>query len=273
MKMSKPKITACVIAFNEERDIAECLASLTWCDEVIVVDSGSTDRTVAIAQDFGARIIVRPFEGFSAQKNFAADQARNDWILSVDADEILTPELRDELATTVASTSASGFYIPRLNLWLNQPIRHAGWYPDYTLRLYRRSAGKWVGHSHERVVVDGDTRILRSPIVHKTIATMHDHLRKGLLSSVLELKEAKANGLRFYWFPPGSVLKQIINDVKKGPFSLLTFRMAYKQHLKNRVDFVWLLPFHPFCASSTCMWFGSGSWTARRGFGSPTHRP
>jgi len=241
-----PKISAIVIAFNEEHDLGECLASLAWCDEIIVVDSGSTDRTRDIAARYGTRIFVRPFAGFSDQKNFAAAQAGNDWILSIDADESVSDELREEILHALPGESAAGFFIPRLNLWLGKPIRHGGWWPDHTLRLYRRSAARWAGVSHEAVVVEGFAGVLRHPIVHKSLRDVHDHLRKGLCSSVLELKEAKARELRLCWLPPLGLYFSCLREFFSGPLTPLRARAIYKERMKNKVDLVWLLPLHPF---------------------------
>jgi glycosyltransferase involved in cell wall biosynthesis len=244
---ARPRVTAIVIAFNEEHDLGECLASLAWCDEIVFVDSGSTDRTREIAERHGARIFVRPFAGFSDQKNFAAAQARYDWLLSLDADERVSDDLREEILHALSSASAvAGFYIPRLNLWLGLPIRHGGWWPDHTLRLYRRSGACWVGHAHEAVVVEGPTGVLRHPIVHKSLDDVHDHLRKGLCASVLELKEAKRRDLRLCWFPPLGLYFSWLREFLSGPRTMLRARMLYKERLKNKVDLAWLLPFHPF---------------------------
>jgi glycosyltransferase involved in cell wall biosynthesis len=243
----RPTVSATVITFNEEADLEECLGSLRWCDEIVLVDSGSTDKTVEIATKRGVKLFVRRFQGFSDQKNFAAEQACGEWLLNIDADEVVTPELQEEIQRVLQhSADASGYFMPRLNLWLSHPMRHGGWYPDHALRLYRKNSGKWQGHSHEQVVVEGKTAVLTKPIVHKTIASMHDHLRKGLLSSVLELKEAKSNKLRFYWLPPGKVLLQCLKDFWAGPKTMLGLRMVYKRRIKNAVDFVWLLPWYPF---------------------------
>ena len=121
-----------------------------------------------------------------------------------------------------------------------------GWYSDYTLRLYRKASGRWQGLSHEQVVVNGNTSMLRNPIVHNTIANIHDHLRKGLISSVLELKEAKNNHFRLYWFPPWRTLWKCATDLCAAPKNLLGLRLVYKRHVKNAVDFFWLLPCYPF---------------------------
>jgi glycosyltransferase involved in cell wall biosynthesis len=239
-------ISATVITFNEQRDLAACLSGLGWCDEIVLVDSGSQDRTQEIAEAHGARVIVRPFEGFSPQKNFAAARARGPWILSVDADEVVTPELGEEIRTLLRSaTREVGFYIPRRNIWLGKEIRHGGWYPDYTLRLYRADAGHWEGHSHEQVVVSGPTGTLRGALIHHTLRDVHDHLRKGLLSSVLELKEAKAIGLRPSLFIPPSLLLTCIRDLWSKSTEHVRLRSIYKARIKNRILIPWLLPFHP----------------------------
>lgn len=244
---ARPTVSAAVITFNEEADLEECLASLCWCDEIVLVDSGSTDRTVEIATKHGAKIFARRFQGFSDQKNFAEERASGEWVLNIDADERVTPELQQEIQHVLQrSADISGYFIPRLNLWLSHPMLHGGWYPDHALRLHRKGAGKWQGHSHEQLVVEGKTAVLTKPIVHKTIASMHDHLRKGLLSSVLELKEAKSNKLRFYWLPPGKVLLQCLKDFWSGPKTMLGLRLVYKRHIKNAMDFAWLLPCYPF---------------------------
>jgi glycosyltransferase involved in cell wall biosynthesis len=241
------EVSATVIAFNEEDDLEECLRSLTWCHEIILVDSGSQDRTGEIAARYGAKIFVRPFEGFSSQKNFAAEQATGDWILSVDADEAVSPELREEICQRLASeTRLAGFAIPRRNMWLGTAIHHGGWYPDHTVRLYRRGAGSWQGHSHEQVVVTGAAGVLRHDLIHKSLRDIHDHLRKGLLSSVLELKEAKSRPLRLCWFFPFAVLRDCLRDFWAGPKTMLALRLIYKSRVKNKVDLVWLIPFYPF---------------------------
>ena len=241
-----PKVSATVITFNEEADLKECLESLRWCDEIIVVDSGSQDHTREIAARYGARIFVRPFEGFSSQKNFAAEQATGDWILSLDADEGVSAELRDEILRRLpGETRVAGFVIPRRNLWLGATIRHGGWYPDLTLRLYRRGAGVWQGHAHEQVVVSDPTEILGHDVVHKSLRDIHDHLRKGLLSSVLELKEAKSRDLRLYWVFPPAVFVQCARDWWAGPQTPFHLRQIYKNRVKNKVDVIWMLPFYP----------------------------
>jgi glycosyltransferase involved in cell wall biosynthesis len=140
------KISAVIIANNEEENIAKAIGSVSWADEILVVDSGSTDRTREIAETLGARVIVREWPGFSAQKQFAADSAAHDRVFSLDADEIVSDALRKEIIELKAlpeSDLADGYRIPRLSYYMGRPIRHGGWYPDWQLRFFNRKAGAW----------------------------------------------------------------------------------------------------------------------------------
>jgi glycosyltransferase involved in cell wall biosynthesis len=172
------KITATVITLNEEHNIAAALESISWADEIIVVDSESTDRTVDIARRFTDRVFVRPWPGYSAQKNFAASQAANDWIFSLDADERVSDELAREIETlkTGGEHQADGFEMPRLTFYLGRWIKHSGWYPDYKLRLYNRNRARWRGEFvHEALDVDGEVKRLSSNILHYTVRDASEH--------------------------------------------------------------------------------------------------
>ena len=154
-------VTATVITFNEAANIEAALASLSWADEIIVVDSQSTDRTTEIARKFTDKVIVRPWPGYIAQKNFAAEQASHDWIFSLDADERVTPELASEIRTLVANgPRAAGYRVPRVTFHLGRWMRSTDWYPDYQLRLYDRRRARWSGkYVHESVKADGPSTI------------------------------------------------------------------------------------------------------------------
>ena len=172
------KITAIVITFNEEANIAGALASLAWADEIIVVDSESRDRTTEIARSFTARVIVRPWPGYSAQKNFAAERASHDWIFSLDADEVVSEALRRALESLklASELGVAGFEMSRLTFYLGRWIYHSGWYPDWKLRLYDRRRARWVGdYVHEGVEVDGAIARLDGDLLHFTVNNASEH--------------------------------------------------------------------------------------------------
>jgi len=178
------KISATIVAFNEERNIARAIRSLQvdgCADEIVVVDSGSTDQTREIAAGLGARVVEEKWRGYAAQKNFAASIAANDWILSIDADEELTAELAGEinaLKSSADGSSVSGWTMPRLARYLGRWIRHSGWYPDRKVRLYRRDCGQWKGeYVHESVEVHGRIGELRGDLLHFTCDSLAQHVR------------------------------------------------------------------------------------------------
>ncbi|MBI4479668.1 MAG: glycosyltransferase family 2 protein [Acidobacteria bacterium] len=194
------QISAVIITLNEERNMDRALASLAAvADEVIVVDSGSTDRTREIVERAGARFITHAWEGYAAQKNFAASQARHDWVLSLDADEALSPELTAELTRLKQSGpgDAVGFTMPRLARFRGRWIRHSGWYPDPKLRLYDRRRGRWVGrYIHEHVEVNGPVRQLTADLHHFPGDSRQEQLRSVDHYTTLAAREALEDGER-----------------------------------------------------------------------------
>lgn len=176
--MSQPKITACIVAMNEEPRIGACIRSVAWCDEVLVVDSHSTDRTREVAAELGARVIERDWPGNCAQKQFATDAARNDWILNVDADEEVTDELRDAIRARFADgePTAPAFEVARLSNWLGAWIRH-GWYPEWIVRLFDRRRGRWEGlDPHGHVAFEGRAQRLSGDLLHWPYEDLDEHL-------------------------------------------------------------------------------------------------
>ncbi len=175
------KISACIITFNEEANIANSLRSVEWADEILVVDSESTDTTREIAQSLGAKILINKWQGFSSQKQFAMDQASNDWIFSLDADEIVSEKLKKEilnLKNLSESKLADGFRIPRLSIYMNRVIRHGGWYPDYQLRFFNRRKGKWKNVLiHESIQMDENATVgkLKNDILHYSVPNAAYH--------------------------------------------------------------------------------------------------
>lgn len=174
------RLSAIVITRNEAANIAACLDSLAFCDERIVVDSGSSDDTVAIAQAMGAKVSVHPWSGFGAQKNAALALAQGDWVLSIDADECVPPELAAEIVEAIAKDAADGYEMPRLSSFCGRPMRHSGWYPDYVLRLFRRSRARFSDDLvHERVICDGKVLRLRTALVHHPVKRLEDALARA----------------------------------------------------------------------------------------------
>ena len=175
-----PSLSVILITKNEAANIRDCLQSVSWADEIIVVDSGSTDETAGIARDMGAKVYVHPdWPGFGPQKNRALGYAGKDWIFSIDADERVTPELRAELERAMHEASADGYYCPRLSQFCGTFVRHSGWYPDYVLRLFKRGAGRFSDSLvHESVLLTGGTGKLKNPLLHYSYLTVNDVERK-----------------------------------------------------------------------------------------------
>lgn len=173
------KISATIITYNEERNIARAIESLRCADEILVVDSGSSDRTVEIAEKLGARVIEHNWTGFSDQKNWAATQASHDWILSIDADEALSEMLEAEIWQLKKSDRhADAYTFPRLAQYLGRWILHSGWHPDRKVRLYDRRRAKWVGdYVHEGLDVTGSVAGLQGSLLHFTCQSLSEHLR------------------------------------------------------------------------------------------------
>ncbi len=173
------KISAVIITYNEEKNIEDAIRSVSWADEIVVVDSESTDRTRDLAEELGARVLVNPWPGFSAQKQFAADQAAHDWIFSLDADERVTDELREEIRGLAdKERHAAGFRIPRLSYYMGRAIRHGGWYPDLQLRLFDRRKGMWNGAIvHESVQMEQEATVgkLKGDILHYSVDSPAHH--------------------------------------------------------------------------------------------------
>jgi len=188
------KISATIITLNEEGNITDCLKSVSWADEIIVSDSGSVDRTVEICRDAGAKVFTDAWLGFGAQKNLCASRARNRWVFNIDADERVSPGLRDEIAGCDFE-KYDGFFVPRKNHFAGRWVRRGGWYPDYNLRLYNKEAGGFGDRAvHEAVRVKGHCARLSNPLVHYTYTGVDDYLRRMERYSTLAAKEMNKAG-------------------------------------------------------------------------------
>lgn len=173
-------LSAVVIALNEKNRIAACLESLAWADEIVVVDSGSTDGTREIARGYTPKVVEIPWRGFGPQKQAAVDLAKHDAILNVDCDERVTAELAGEIGSIlVADGMLAGYSVPRRTFLGEKEIRHSGWYPDRTIRLFDRRRARYTNAAvHERVIVEGETGSLRHPLLHYSFSGVTDLFRK-----------------------------------------------------------------------------------------------
>jgi len=192
-----PRLSAIIITLNEAGNIAGCLDTLPFCDECIVVDGGSTDETVKVAQGKGARVVSHPFEGFGAQKGFALSIATGDWVLSIDADERVTSELAQEIRNAVAGGAVDCYELPRRSAFCGRLMNHSGWSPDYVLRLFRRDKAYFSGDLvHERVVCDGTMARLNAPLMHDPVRRLEDALSRMDRYSTAGAEQLLAAGKR-----------------------------------------------------------------------------
>jgi glycosyltransferase involved in cell wall biosynthesis len=202
MRPDHLKISACVTAGNEEEKIAACLASLEWCDEIVVVDSFSQDKTYDICKHYTSRVYQHAWEGYIAQKNHIRSLAHYPWILFVDADEVVSEDLRDEIESEFerGPGDTAGYRFPRMVHYLGKWIRHGEWYPDIKLRLFLKDRGHSEGQEpHDRVVVDGLVQTLRAPLYHFTYDNLADHIRTLNRFSTISANEKFSRGDKFRW--------------------------------------------------------------------------
>lgn len=213
------KISATIITYNEERNIARAIESLRCCDEIIVVDSGSNDRTVELAGKLGARVIETVWRGYADQKNFASEQASHDWILSIDADEALSEALEAEIWQLKKNSPRFDAYtMPRLAQYLGRWIFHSGWHPDRKVRLFDRRQAQWVGkYVHESVKVRGRTGHLNANLLHFTCDSLSEHLRTMDRYTTLAAQQIIAERRPVRWRnlildPPWTFFKSYVID-------------------------------------------------------------
>lgn len=215
---NKNKISVTIITGNEETNIRECLESVQWADEIIVVDSESTDETVEIAKQFTNKIFIRKWEGFASQKSFAMNQASNDWVLSLDADERATPELAEEILN-LDIDRFDGYKIKRENYFIGKQITCCGWGRDFQLRLFRKSRTKLTDRLvHEGFIVDGTVSELKAAMRHYSYRNLKDGFSKINEYSTLEANEKaqkkKISGLRVVFYPVWAFIQHYF--IRKG---------------------------------------------------------
>ncbi len=205
------KLSVVIIARDEEINLPRCLESVKWADELIVVDSGSVDRTVEIAREYGARIVTVTWGGFGMTKQAGVDAAKSEWVLSIDADEVVPDILADDIQSVLQQDSdISGYYIPRLTQFLGRWIRHGGWYPDYVLRLFRPDRGAFDNAMvHETVHVTGSTGRLTHALRHYSYPDLDNYYEKLNRYTTLAAEDLHGRGRKAGWF------KITVNPVAK----------------------------------------------------------
>ncbi|MCM2323606.1 MAG: glycosyltransferase family 2 protein [Oligoflexia bacterium] len=241
--MAQLPLSVTIITLNEEENIARAIRSVRWADEVLVVDSGSVDGTVAIARELGARVLHNPWPGYGAQKNLAQKSVKNDWVLSLDADEEVPAALASEIQALLSSGEppAKGYAFPRKTFYLGRWIRHGGWYPNYLLRLADRRFASWSEPQvHESLRVRGAVERLESPLHHYSFRTIHDQILTNLNFARLGSQELARKGrrpslVRLLLKPPGKFVETYL--LKRGFLDglagfIISVNAAYSVFLK-----------------------------------------
>lgn len=190
-------VSVAIVTKDEEQNIEDALKSVADAQEIIVVDSFSSDRTVEICRKYTGKIYQHEWQGFARQKQKSVDYAVGQWVLVLDADERVTPDLKAEMMEKIADTDCSGFYIPRENYFIGKWIKHGGWWPDRTLRLFRKDRGHFeIREVHEKVVVDGRTGCLKNPLKHFTYRSISEFIRRNDTYSSLAAREMMKNSCK-----------------------------------------------------------------------------
>ncbi len=185
-------VSVAIITKNEEKDITDALESVKELDDIVIIDSFSSDRTADICRIYTDRVFQREWQGYAKQKQMAVDLAKNEWVLILDADERVTPELMEEIKNSVSGNSFRGYYIPRKSFFLGKWVRHSGWWPDYVLRLFRKDSGRLDDrHVHEKVVLNGKAGRLKNPLIHMAYRSIGEFIHKADRYSTLAAIELK----------------------------------------------------------------------------------
>lgn len=221
------KLSVVITAYNEEKTIEECLKSIKdWADEIVVVDNTSSDKTATIAKKYTKNVFTQKndIQKIDIQKNFGFSKANGEWILSLDADERMTPELGKEIKKiTQAKDAVTGYWIPRKNIIFGKWIEHTGWYPDYQLRLFKKGTGKYTGtHVHEDIHVDGKTAKLQQPLIHQHYATVQQFILRSLIYIPNEAEYGLKQGYKFSYL-----------DVIRFPFREFLSRFFSREGYKD----------------------------------------
>lgn len=238
------KLSVCIITRNEQENIARCLDSIKWADEILVLDSDSVDQTVRICREYSCKIVEMPWHGFGPAKKALVQATRNNWVLSVDADEVISKELAVRIKAILNKPDFAGYRIKRKSYYLGKLINHCGWNRDYPLRLFNKNYGTFNEKVvHESVQLDGSVGRLQEPILHFTYPTLQSHVRKmtyyAELTAEQKLREGKRSSIGkaflagFLKFAKMYILQLGVLDGKNG--LLLCLNSAYGVYLKYMI--------------------------------------
>ena len=242
--MGKNKASVVILTYNEERNLPECLESVKWADEIVIVDSFSTDRTIEIAKKSGCKIFQKKFDGFGQLKNFAISKTSNNWVLNLDADERVTEDLRKEIERTLENPGFDGYYFPRKSYVGKKWLRYAGQYPAHQLRLFRKDRGSFENViMHERAKVKGKTGYMKNDLMHYNFRTWYDFIVKMNFLTSLEAEEFMKK--RFVWMYPVKKIREFFREYsrlrKNGNGRRTSYVLA--RNVFSEYEIKWLLPF------------------------------
>ncbi|MCO6430541.1 MAG: glycosyltransferase family 2 protein [Deltaproteobacteria bacterium] len=230
--MNEAKISAFIVCWNEERNIRRCLESVKWCDEIVIVDSGSTDATLQICKEYTDQITHRPWSGYVEQKRFALSLCSHDWALNIDADEEVSPELMTEIRSTLNSAQSSqvnGYALSRVVYYLGKWWRKGGWYPEYRLRLCRKNRTTWGGTDpHEKAIVEGATAKLSGELRHYTYTGVADQISRLNRYSTTIAENLYRSGER------SSAIKIFLNPVSRF-FKFYILKKGFREGLPGLI--------------------------------------
>jgi glycosyltransferase involved in cell wall biosynthesis len=248
--LRKQTVSVFIVCCNEERQIRRCLESVRWCDEIVIVDSGSTDHTLEICREFTDRIFYRPWEGYVEQKRYALSLCTGDWVLNLDADEELSPDLALELQQLVSTDAGrvNGYYLNRVIFFLNRWWRKGGWYPEYRLRFCRRATTEWGGEDpHEKASVTGNTAICRGELFHYSFTDLADYVRRSNTLGSHTAANLIARGTRF------SLLELLVRPIARF-IKFYILKKGYREGLAGFI--VALIEAHAVMLKYAQLWEG-----------------
>lgn len=243
-------LSVVIITRNEEHNIRDCIESVKWADEIIVVDCFSTDDTLKIAEDYPVRTFQNDnTNNWNINKQYGFGRAIKNWILSLDADERITEKLAEEIKSVITSSAMDGYYVSRKNYIGDKWLKHANLYPDWQLRLFRNGNGWFECKTvHERLMLNGEVGYLKEPMIHLNYRDWLQLNEKLNLYTVVMVEEMLRNNVKFVCFYPLNAVKKFFNDFfgYKKSNTLLYSCLMSRKHLCSKYELVWFIPFRPF---------------------------